>query len=226
MATSGTNTWNLNVAQIIEKAAKRVRKSDEGPIAGQEAADARDSLNLVLTDMINKGAPLSTMEYRTFDLIEGTAEYVIPSDIVDVFHGVFTQSNPSGTLTDTELERISLSDYNRVSSKQILGRPTQYAVDRGQAGIRLFTYPTPDDSSDALRFWCITRIEDVTAAAQDVDLSFRYTPSLISGTAYYMYLERDDQVADKVRMLKEIYAEELDLAMGEDRDRSSVFLTP
>jgi hypothetical protein len=225
MATSGTNTWNLNVAQIIEKAAKRVRKRDEGPLSGQEAADGRESLNLVLTDMINRGAPLSTLELKTISLVDGTASYNIDADIVDLFHGVYSKLENS-EYTDTELERISLSDYNRIANKNVKGRPSAFAVDRGQSQITIYTYPTPDNSTDALRFWCITRIEDVTAAAQDVDLSFRYTPALISGTAYYMGLERDDIDLVKLNTLKQIYDTELDLAMGEDRDRSSIYLTP
>ena len=56
-----------------------------------------------------------------------------------------------------------------------------------------------------------------------LEIPFRFYPCLAAGLAYYISMKR---APDRVQLLKNVYEEEFDRAMAEDRDRSSFTITP
>jgi hypothetical protein len=69
----------------------------------------------------------------------------------------------------------------------------------------------------------LTRIDDADAATNTPDVPFRFYPCLTAGLAYYLSLKRAPQ---HMQILKAVYEEEFERAAAEDRDRSSLSLTP
>jgi len=69
----------------------------------------------------------------------------------------------------------------------------------------------------------LTRIQDADTAANTLEVPFRFYPCLTAGLAYYLSMKKNPQLT---QMLKVIYEEEFQRAMGEDRDRSSFTVTP
>jgi hypothetical protein len=57
------------------------------------------------------------------------------------------------------------------------------------------------------------------------DIPFRFIPPLISGLAYYLSMKIPGAM-ERMPMLKAQYDQDLELAMGEDRDRSAVRFVP
>ena len=84
-------------------------------------------------------------------------------------------------------------------------------------------WPTPENSTDVVVYNALTRIDDADTAINTLDVPFRFYPCLAAGLAYYLSLKR---APNRTQMLKAIYEEEFERAMGEDRDRSSFTVTP
>ena len=106
MATSGTNTFDLDVDQLIEEAFERCGINSR---SGYDLKSARRSLNIMLAEWANRGINLWTVELRTKTLTGSTTSYTLDSDLVDILEAVlFTTSD---TTTDIEVDRISRAEY-------------------------------------------------------------------------------------------------------------------
>jgi hypothetical protein len=66
-------------------------------------------------------------------------------------------------------------------------------------------------------------MDDADAGANTLQIPFRFYPCLAAGLAYYLALKR---APEKVGMLKQLYEEEFERAMTEDRDRASFNVVP
>jgi hypothetical protein len=233
MATSGTTAWSLNVATIVETAARRAFPADKkGSLAAVDAVNARNCMNMVLVDITNEGYALSKLEYKTFDLTQGTTSYSLSQDVLDVFDVVYAKYQGSGSdpeFNETALTRIDLAAYNEINNKGIESYVSQFALHRGLNGVTMYIYPTATSDDDEMRYWALTRTEDVNAAFQDVDLNYRYTNVLTAGLAYYMAMEKpeDSEMYElRLKRLETTYFNSLASAFSEDRDRSSLFAYP
>lgn len=231
MATSGSVAWNLDVASIIEQAYKRARP-EAGEMSALNAKDARTALNFVLTDLSNAGHALSSLEFKTLSLTQGTINYTLPTDVIDIFDITYAKYLGAGMnpeWEETALTRIDLASYNQINDKTIQSYLSQYALHRGVNAATMYLYPTCTNDDDELRYWALTRNEDVTASYQDVNLSYRYTNTLTAGAAYYIALaapENTEMYEPRLARLKQNYVEAMELAFGEDRDRSSMYVYP
>ena len=87
MATSGTNSFNLDVDQVIEEAFERRGLYSR---SGYDIKSARRSLNIMLAEWANRGINLWKVELRTKTLTASTTRYTLDTDIVDVLEPVIT----------------------------------------------------------------------------------------------------------------------------------------
>ena len=219
MATSGTATFNLQFDDIIEEAFERCGLEVR---TGYDIRTASRSLNLMFAEWANRGLNLWTIEQRQQVLDPGDPQYSLPSDTVDVLSAVLRTG--SGTnQQDITLDRISQNEYLHLPNKLQTGTPAQFYVQR-TVPAELFIYPAPDTAQTyTFRYYGIRRIQDVGAATNTADISFRFLPALIAGLAYYIAIKR---APERIGTLKNFYEEEFFRAAAEDRDRASVFLTP
>jgi len=222
MATSGTKSFSLDTAEVIEEAYELAGLELR---TGYDAATARRSLNIMFSDWANRGINLWTVEQVSLDLVSGTSSYPLNSFDVDVLEAVVRvyDSTSSSTFSDISIERISRSEYLGVPDKSTTGRPSQYFVDRKETPV-LKLYPTPDDRT-TYKFisYRIQRIDDVTASAQDQEVPSRFVQCMTLGLAYQLCLKRNPQ---KAGLVKVDYEESFNRAADEDRDRASISLTP
>ena len=123
---------------------------------------------------------------------------------------------------DLNMTTLSRGDYLAIPNKATTGRPTQYFFNRQITPV-VSLWPTPENSTDELRYYYVKRIEDVDALVNTTDMPFRFYPCMIAGLAYYIALKRAPQ---RVQMLKVIYEEEFQRAADEDEDRVSLKLQP
>lgn len=226
MATSGTTTFNLEIAEIIDDALERAGGET---ISGYEAISARRSLNLLLLEWVTRGINLWTMEEGTQTMTQGTTSYTLASDTVDIMNVVLRRDS-----LDTHMERIPKGEYQQIANKTLQGRPVQYFLDRQRDAPVLHVYLAPENSTDVVRFWRIRQIQDVTkSAAQNADVPKRFLPALISGLAYYMLMKRTGKTLEEEQAItlrrnemKQLYEQQLALAMEEDEDNVSVYIRP
>ena len=112
MATSGTNTFDLDVDQLIEEAFERCGINSR---SGYDLKSARRSLNIMLAEWANRGINLWTVELRTKTLTASTSSYTLDSDLIDILEAVLYTT--TDTTTDIEVDRISRAEYLNISTK-------------------------------------------------------------------------------------------------------------
>jgi len=214
MATSGSRDFTLDVADLIEEAYERCGFEMR---TGYDAQTARRSLNLLFSEWANRGVNLWTVKLGTQTLTANDSNYQLDSSIADILEVVVRRDS-----VDYEVERISRSEYHNLPNKTTTGRPSQFYFNR-QTTPEINVWPTPENSTDELRYYYVQRIEDADTLVNDVDAPFRFLPCMASGLAYYLAVKR---APDRVQMLKSIYEEEFQRAADEDEDRVPLKLTP
>jgi len=214
MTTSGSRDFQLDVAEMIEEAYERCGLEVR---TGYDARTARRSLNLMFAEWANRGLNLWTVEQGTTTLTQGTSQYTLGADVVDILEMVLRRDS-----TDYEVERISRGDYLNFPDKTSQGRPSQYYLDRTiQPVINL--WQVPENSTDQLVYYYVRRIEDADALTNTAQVPFRFYPCMVSGLAYYLAMKR---APERLQLLKAVYEEEFTRAAQEDEDRVALKLQP
>ena len=195
MATSGTYTFNLDVSDIIQEAYERVGIEVK---SGYDLVTARRSLNLLLTKWVNEGVNLFTLDLTTLTLTKDSATVNLAANqYLDILDATVRDTN-SSPVTDTECERISLSEYLNYPNKTTSGKPVQFAVERnsqydssGVANHKVYLFPVPDQTYYRLHCWTIRYPQDISETyTQNPDIPRRYLPALISGLAFLILFRR------------------------------------
>ena len=191
MASSGTRTFNLQIADVIQEAYERLGVSSKG---GYDLITARRSLNLLMIKWINQGVNLFTLHlhtvavnsfnnttYPTFDLAANGYSDILTAACRD------TDATPD---QDIEMERISYADWLSYPNKYSTGTPLKFAVDRSaefnSSGVdnhKVYLWPGPsEDNRYEIIMWAIKYGEDITDNySQNAAVPKRMLPALISG---------------------------------------------
>jgi|TARA_R100001463_G_scaffold124691_1_gene181773 hypothetical protein len=219
MATSGTKTFQLTIADTIEEAYELAGLELR---TGYDAETARRSLNIMFADWSNRGVNLWTIDQVATSLTSGTNSYTLNAYDIDIVSAIIRQVD-NNTTTDLQITRIGRTEYLNIPDKDSTGRPTQYFLDRQTTPV-IKLWPTPDSAATyTLIANTIQRIDDVSASAQDPEVPSRFIPCMASGLAYYIAMKRNPE---KVPLLKQQYEQDFKLAADEDRGRVSLHLVP
>ena len=214
MATSSSTNFELDVADYIEEAFERCGLEVR---TGYDMKTAKRSLNLMLAEWANRGLNQWTIVQRTQALTQGTQEYALATDTIDILSLVVRRSD-----TDFALQRVSRDQFLNIPTKTTQSRPTQFFLDR-QVTPNLKVWPTPENSTDTLVFDVLTRMDDADTFTNTLDMPFRFFPCLAAGLAYYISIKR---APNRAQLLNAMYEEEFERAMTEERDRASFNVVP
>jgi len=187
--------------------------------SGYDLKSIRRSLNLLQLEWQNRGLNLFTVEEGTLALTQGTAEYTMPVDTIDLIEHQLRVGSGVNQI-DQRLVRIDISDWSRQGNKNITGRPTMIWVNRQATEVKVTLWPVPDSSSYALYY---ARLKGIDGLASGVGTSAaippRFVPALVSGLALHTAMKRPE-ASDRVPALKAYYEEQWKLASEEDTDSS------
>ena len=231
MTTSGTQSFNLDLNNLIEEAFERCGAELR---TGYDMRTARRSLNLLTIEWANRGINLWTIEQGSIPLVQGQITYNLPVDTIDLLDSV-VRTQTGVEQTDINISRISVSTYATIPNKNAQGRPIQVWIDRQSGatepttGINYPTinvWPAPDQSNFyTYVYWRLRRIQDAGNGTTTQDIPFRMLPCLVAGLAYYLAMKLPDALP-RVEMLKMSYEEQWLLASNEDREKASLRLAP
>jgi len=214
MTVSGTKTFELDVTEYIEEAFERCGLEAR---TGYDLKTAKRSLNLMLAEWANRGLNQWTIARTTVPLTQGTRDYALGLDTIDVLSAVVRRSN-----TDYAMDRVSRDADLNIPNKSTQGRPSQFFIDRS-INPSLKLWPTPENSTDVVILDRLVRMDDAAAQTNTMQMPFRFYPALAAGLAYYISIKRAPQ---RTQLLKAVYEEEMERAMSEDRDRASLQIQP
>jgi len=218
MALSGSTNFEPNVTEFIEEAFERCGIELR---TGYDLKTAKRSINIMLAEWANRGLNQWTIEQTTQTVTEGTNSYSLNSNVIDILDMVVRRTTNSVN-TDTNMSRISRSEYLNIPNKDTKARPNQFFFDK-QTTPAIKIYPTPENSTDILVFNKLVRMDDADTATNTMDLPFRFYPCFAAGLAYYISIKRAPQ---RTAELKAIYEEEFRRAADQDEDRASFRIRP
>lgn len=242
MTTSGGNTFNLDLNNIVEEAFERCGSELR---TGYDLRTARRSLNLLTIEWANRGINLWTVEQGQIALSQGVITYPLPVDTIDLLDMV-VRTQTGINQTDININRISESTYSTIPNKNAQGRPIQVWINR-QSGAtyplngnepnttdpitgvnppNINVWPAPDQSNYyTFVYWRMRRIQDAGNGINTQDIPFRFLPCMVAGLAYYLAMKIPEALP-RLEMLKMAYEEQWTLAADEDREKASLRLTP
>lgn len=235
MTTSGTNTFNLDLNNLVEEAFERCGSELR---TGYDLRTARRSLNLLTIEWANRGINLWTIEQGSIPLTSGTATYNIPIDTIDLLDHVI-RTGTGTNQTDITCSRISVETYLTIPNKNSQGRPIQVWFNK-QSGATypdgagtivenptITVWPVPNvDNTYTFVYWRMRRIQDAgDGGTRTQDIPFRFLPCMVAGLAYYLSMKLPD-AAPRIQMLKADYEEQFRLAAEEDRERAPIRFVP
>ena len=218
MALSGSTNFEPNVTEFIEEAFERCGIELR---TGYDLRTAKRSINIMLAEWANRGLNQWTIEQTTQTVTEGTNSYSLNSNVIDILDMVVRRTTNSVN-TDTNMSRISRSEYLNIPNKDTKARPNQFFFDK-QTTPAIKVYPTPENSTDVLVFNKLVRMDDADTATNTMDLPFRFYPCFAAGLAYYISIKRAPQ---RTAELKAIYEEEFRRAADQDEDKASFRIRP
>jgi len=220
MTTSGTKTFELDVADYIEEAFERCGIEVR---TGYDQRTARRSLNLLLAEWANRGLNQWTIKEEIINVGSASESYPMSPSDIDIISAVVRFTNNAGTQNqvDLTLNRVSREYYLNIPNKLTPGRPVQYYVDRQITPV-LYVWPKPNTDYYVV-VNKLVRMDDAAAGVNTMQLPFRFYPCLAAGLAYYLSMKK---APERTQMLRASYEEEFERAAGEDRDRAALKLTP
>jgi len=218
MATSGSTDFEPNVAEFVEEAFERCGLELR---TGYDLKTARRSINLMLAEWANRGLNQWTIEQGTTTVTEGTNDYNLGTNVIDVLD-VVCRRTVNSTQNDITMNRISRSEYINIPNKTTKSRPSQFFIDKQNNPV-LKVWPAPENSTDVLVYNKLVRMDDADAATNTMDMPFRFFPCFAAGLAYYISIKR---APEKTPVLKQIYEEEFNRALSQDEDRASFRIRP
>jgi hypothetical protein len=220
MTTSGTKTFELDVADYCEEAWERVGLEIR---TGYDQRTTRRSLNLLLADWANRGLNQWTIERETITVNPAAGvSYTMSGTTIDIISAIIRNTDGVGTTSqsDLTLDRVSREYYLNIPNKLTEGRPVQFFLDRQITPV-LYVWPKPNTTYyiivDKLQ-----RMDDASAGVNTMQVPFRFYPCLAAGLAYYLAIKK---APERVQLLKAIYEEEFERAASEDRDRAPLRLS-
>jgi hypothetical protein len=231
MTTSGTQTFNLDLNNLIEEAFERCGAEIR---TGYDFRTARRSLNLLTIEWANRGINLWTIEQGEIPMVQGQITYNLPIDTIDLLDSVI-RTQTGIDQTDINISRISVSTYASIPNKNAQGRPIQVWIDRQSGATEPVTginyptinvWPAPEQSNYyTYVYWRLKRIQDAGNGTTDQDIPFRMLPCLVAGLAYYLSMKIAG-AEQRIEMLKMAYEEQWALASSEDREKAPLRLAP
>ena len=230
MTTSGTQSFNLELKDIMEEAFERCGAEMR---TGYDFRTAKRSLNLLTIEWASRGINLWTIEEGSIPMVQGQIEYDLPVDTIDLLDSVIRTQTGIGQ-TDININRISVSTYATIPNKNAQGRPIQVWIDR-QSGAtepsgvnfpQIYVWPAPDQSNFyTYVYYRLKRIQDAGNGINTQDIPFRMLPCLVAGLSYYLAMKIPDALP-RLEMLKMEYENQWLLASTEDREKASLRLAP
>jgi hypothetical protein len=221
MATSGTTTFDMDVAETIEEAFERCGSQAR---TGYDFRTARRSLNLLFIEWANQGVNMWTIDEGTIPLVAGVKTYDLPLDTIDILDAAL-RSGAGVAQNDSPLSRVSFSTYAMMPNKETAGTPSLMKVTRHNAP-SVTLWPVPQGTTpQELVYWRMRRMQDAASGVDTMDMPFRFLPALVAGLAHKLAL-KIPEAAPRLPELEKQYITAWDLATGEDRERATLRLVP
>ncbi len=218
---SGTYAFNPSLGETVLYAYGLcgIRRAQ---ILQEHMADARFAANLVLVDWLNQGVNLWQVEELTIPLVQGTASYSLPANVLNVLDAYVT-SGPSFALTDRTILPVSRTEYASYPNKAQQGQPTVFWMDR-LLSPTVTLWPVPDGQETSVTFYVLRQAQDANlTSGQQVEAPYAWLSAFAMGLAAKLaFSYAQDKLAVLVPAAKEVYQ----IAANTNIETANTFISP
>lgn len=178
MATSGTYTYSLDIAEAVEEAFERCG-IDPATVTARHARSARRSLNMMFADWASRGVHLWAIDQQTQVLTQSDATYTVPVGTVGILEMVVRRDG-----FDTPVWPMARDEYLAIPDKTTEGLPNRFWFERlGGASSVIHLWDVPENSTDTLIYYRMRQLQDITSAAENPDVPYFWNEALVAGLA-------------------------------------------
>lgn len=215
--------FNLTSDEIIRRALEKAKLKKES-YTGDDLAEARTELNLILLELQSKNLPLSLFVEKTISLVDGQSDYVLEDTDVDVRTAV---SKETPTAADISMVRLGQEEFQTIADKDTEGRPINYTIIYGNP-ITMRVWPVPNGSTWQIRYYAHTYPQAVLKYDALLDIAPKYLPLVVNKLAEAILFENIENEVDlaKYNVLAQKVRELEILLFTSDRERTDMFLVP
>lgn len=177
MTTSGTISFTLTVAQVIQFAYQKLGlvRSGGTPTAN-ELQEGIAELNAMLKEFAMEGLPIFTKTNGSFALTAATASYdlnTLPAGTPLQPLRIIQANYQTADATPREIPMIELSrgDYSNLPVKTTPGIPTQFFFDKQNTTATFYTWPVlASPTTEQINLIYQRRIQDAGSASDTLDI--------------------------------------------------------
>lgn len=181
-----SSTFNPEFAEILSEAFSNCGIRPQ-TVTQEHIDEAIRSANLTLVKFSNLGVKQYNLVQRTFTTVSGQSSYSLPATALDIWSAVLTRDS-----ADTPMWPMGRSDYETIPKKSTLGKVFNYFTDRGKTGTTarvVYLWPTPDRSTDIVKYWSWERETDETDMSQLSPIAYEWLDAYASEIAARMALK-------------------------------------
>ena len=223
MASTGTYAFSPAASNLTLSAFGRIgiRRTE---ITAQHMADADTEANLLQVEMASRVPNLWKVELYTVTMVEGTAEYTLPTRLVGI-RDAFIRTTSGGTSTDRVVWPLSTAEWDAQPNKSLEAPPQSYWINKTMAPT-VTMWPVPDGSATyTLYLRMMTQIQDVSLkSGATLDVPYRWIEVFVAGLAYRLSKYYAQPIEDKRE--KDYEKAWANAAMEDVEDNTSVYVSP
>ena len=220
MATTGTTTFSMTGADMLDEAFERVG-IDPASINARHINSALRSLHLLLVEVEGRPGSKFLRDHVTLSIPEGASAVPLPAGTLEVLKVVTKASGES----DMPLTRISGDTWTQYPDKTTTGRPSVFWIDhQSPVATDIHSSLTSSDEPPVLVVWPVanttytatiwrSRLTQDSTLSATVDLRRAYFEAIAAGLAARLAVKYAPQ---KLQALKTEFAEQLEIAQGAD----------
>ena len=187
-STSGTYDFALSNGSMVFEAFDRIGRRP-AQVDRHMMFSARDSLNLLMIELTNAGAPLWEITSGTVSLVVGQANYDMPVNLVTVTEVWYSQPNGlgSGVNLDRIMTPITRTQYAALSNKLQQGVPTTFWYQmQAQPVLTIWEVPQSGAGSPTynIQWYGLSRVQDADlGSGQNPNIVYRALDAVCAGLA-------------------------------------------
>jgi hypothetical protein len=225
MTVSANSSLDYTRDQLLTSAFQLAAVYPAGSTILPEDVDAAATfMNLELFALQAELPILRTEERTTLTLVAGTAEYSLPSDVIDVPVG---PNDHVGTIVPSSggeniVLAMSRQEYLDISDKSTTttGRPVRCYVEK-TSPLKVVLWPAPDSTSVSLRYTKVRLLKDLDTGAVTVDLARRWLKYITYAVASEIALAKSMPL-DRVAFLRSEAERRKALCKADDIQRGKI----
>lgn len=136
--------FTLEIAELFEEAFERAQLSPQA-IGQEHINSALRSIKFLLSEWQTIGLRDLHMKSGEETLSTGDNTFIMPDGAIDIFTAVLRRDG-----ADTPMFRMSRKEYLDIPTKETIGRPDRFFVDRKYNQNIVYLWPTPENSTDIM----------------------------------------------------------------------------